>query len=239
MLFDSIVKELGLTKTTIKRLNVGKTKLDKVLSKEKCMKTNWNWLLVWSEHIETTVPKLVKAKEPIGKPILNLVHAINKFVHVCHLCAKKNHIWPKCFKFRCYMKNYVEKLSVSPYLSVTGQNVFGSKLVWKEKSLHNALVAHDSQLAYHDNMWYLDNGCSRHMIGNNFLLVNIEPCESGHVTYGDGRIVKILGKGSVDILNLPLLHDVFYVDGLWANLISISQISDNHIVQFSKSLCRV
>lgn len=39
LLFDSIVKELGLTKTTIKRLNVGKTKLDKVLSKEKCMKT--------------------------------------------------------------------------------------------------------------------------------------------------------------------------------------------------------
>ncbi|XP_031283169.1 uncharacterized protein LOC116141838 [Pistacia vera] len=105
------------------------------------------------------------------------------------------------------------------------------------KSSTNCLVAHTSLLAFQNDQWYFDNGCSRHMKSNKSLLTNLEFAEAGHVTYGDGKRGKILGKGS---LAIPVLNDVFYVEGLKANLISITQICDKGcVVKFSKNLCQV
>ncbi|GAA0158995.1 hypothetical protein LIER_15883 [Lithospermum erythrorhizon] len=47
--------------------------------------------------------------------------------------------------------------------------------------------------------WFLDSGCSRHMIGNSSALADILPYEGVDVTFGDGRKVKkdkALGKSS-------------------------------------------
>lgn len=64
------------------------------------------------------------------------------------------------------------------------------------------------------------------MIGNRFLFVNIEPCEHEQVTYGDRNRCEILGKRSITIFILPILHDILYVSGLQTNLISLSQICE-------------
>ena len=79
-----------------------------------------------------------------------------------------------------------------------------------------ALKARDSCL------WYLDSGCSRHMTGNKGLFKTLFEGKIGTITFGDGSKSVIRGIGTVDILGLPVFEDVWYVDGLKANLLSIS-----------------
>ena len=79
-----------------------------------------------------------------------------------------------------------------------------------------ALKARDSCL------WYLDSGCSRHMIGNKGLFKTLFEGKIGTVTFGDGSKSIIRGIGTVEILGLSVFEDVWYVDGLKANLLSIS-----------------
>ena len=84
-----------------------------------------------------------------------------------------------------------------------------------------ALKARDSCL------WYLDSGCSKHMTRNKRLFKTLFEGKIGTVTFGDGSKYVIRGIGIVDIPGLPVFEDVWYVDGLKANLLSISQICDN------------
>ena len=79
-----------------------------------------------------------------------------------------------------------------------------------------ALKAHDSCL------WYLDSGCSRHITRNKALFKTLFEGKIGTITFGDGSKFVIRGIGTVDILGLLVFEDVWYVDGLKANLLSIS-----------------
>ncbi|XP_010544441.1 PREDICTED: uncharacterized protein LOC104817061 [Tarenaya hassleriana] len=61
-----------------------------------------------------------------------------------------------------------------------------------------------------------------------------------NVTFGDGRKGKIIGKGTLDSSALPTLTNVNVVEGLKANLISISQLCDSGLqVHFTKDVCLV
>ena len=92
-----------------------------------------------------------------------------------------------------------------------------------------ALKARDSCL------WYLDSGCSRHITGNKGLFKTPFEGKIGIVTFGDGSKSVIRGIGTVDIPGLLVFEDVWYVNGLKANLLSISQICDNGLnVLFTK-----
>ena len=79
-----------------------------------------------------------------------------------------------------------------------------------------ALKARDSCL------WYLDSGCSRHMTGNKGLFKTLFEGKIGTVTFGYRSKSVIRGIGIVDIPGLPIFEDIWYVDGLKANLLSIS-----------------
>ena len=84
-------------------------------------------------------------------------------------------------------------------------------------------------------LWYLDSGCSRHMTGNKALFKTLFEGKIGTVMFKDGSKSMIRGIGTVDIPGLPIFEDVWYVDGLNANLLSISQICDNGLnVLFTK-----
>ena len=96
------------------------------------------------------------------------------------------------------------------------------------------LKARDSYL------WYLDNGYSRHMTRNKPLFKTLFERKIGTITFGDGSKSMIRGIGIVDIPGLPIFEDVWYVDGLKANLLSISQICDNGLnVLFIKYECEI
>ena len=89
-------------------------------------------------------------------------------------------------------------------------------------------------------LWYLDSGCSKHMTGNKGLFKTLFEGKIGIVTFGDGSKSVIKEIGTMDIPGLPVFEDVWYVDGLKENLLSISQIYDNGLnVLFTKYECEI
>ena len=45
--------------------------------------------------------------------------------------------------------------------------------------------------------WYIDSGCSMHIMGDVSKFTTISPKKSGHVTYGDNNKGKIIGVGKI------------------------------------------
>ena len=81
---------------------------------------------------------------------------------------------------------------------------------------------------------------SKHMTGNKGLFKTLFEGKIRTVTFGDGSKSVIRGIGTVDILGLPVFEDVWYVDGLKANLLSISKICDNALnILFTKYECEI
>lgn len=77
-------------------------------------------------------------------------------------------------------------------------------------------------------------------IGNKALFKTLFEGKIKSVTFGNNNKFFILGIGTVDIPGLPIIEDVWYVEGLKANLLSISQICDNRLnVIFMTSKCEI
>lgn len=64
------------------------------------------------------------------------------------------------------------------------------------------------------------------MTDDRSFLKDVKSCTEGHVTFGNGVKGKVLRKGMLDIECLPRLKNVLLVEGLKANLNSISQLCD-------------
>ncbi|KAK2396684.1 putative mitochondrial protein [Trifolium repens] len=78
------------------------------------------------------------------------------------------------------------------------------------------------------------------MTGVESFLVDIKSYTSSYVTFGDGAKGQIMGIGKLINNGLLKLDNVLLVKGLKANLISISQLSDQGLkVDFSKNECLV
>ena len=107
-----------------------------------------------------------------------------------------------------------------------------------EDELVVAKVAYTSIDGSASNPWYFDSGCSRHMIGNPSVLSTYTEEASGKVTFGDGGKGRIKGKGNIECVDQPPLANVYYVEGLKANLISINQLCDDGLKgTFTKTDC--
>ncbi|CAL9026178.1 unnamed protein product [Prunus brigantina] len=67
------------------------------------------------------------------------------------------------------------------------------------------------------------------------------PFDGGTVTFGGDHRSQVVGKGTVCIPGLPELKNVRFVEGLTSNLISVSQLCDDGIVEvrFSKHGCKI
>lgn len=146
----------------------------------------------------------------------------------CHYCGKYGHIKPFCYHLHGHPHHGTQSSSSR------------RKMMWVPKHKTVSLVVHTSLRASAKEDWYLDSGCSRHMTGVKEFLVNIEPCSTSYVTFGDGSKGKITGMGKLVHDGLPSLNKVLLVKGLTANLISISQLCDEGFnVNFTKSECLV
>ena len=71
-------------------------------------------------------------------------------------------------------------------------------------------------------LWYLDSSWSRHMTGDRSLFKVFEFKKVGIVTFGDGSKSQIKEKGIISLPGLLDIANVLYVEGLRANLLSIS-----------------
>ncbi|GJY84424.1 retrovirus-related pol polyprotein from transposon TNT 1-94 [Tanacetum coccineum] len=71
-------------------------------------------------------------------------------------------------------------------------------------------------------MWYLDSGCSKHMIGDRSQLTNFISKFLGTVKFRNDHVAKIMGYGDYQIGNVTISR-VYYVEGLGHNLFSVGQ----------------
>ncbi|XP_062080830.1 uncharacterized protein LOC133785626 [Humulus lupulus] len=84
------------------------------------------------------------------------------------------------------------------------------------------------------------SGCSKHMTGDKDFLVNIRLMQCGEVTFGNGLAGNVIGMGTLNFEGLPRLKNVMLVEGLRANLLSVSQICDQgYTVNFDSNRCYV
>src|SRR4030067_3715975 len=87
--------------------------------------------------------------------------------------------------------------------------------------------------------WYLDSGCSRHMKGDRSMFQTLSMQEGGSVGFGGNQKGKIVGTGMIGNSSLSI-NNVWLVEGLTHNLLSISQFCDSgYEVVFDKSFCTV
>ena len=78
------------------------------------------------------------------------------------------------------------------------------------------------------------------MTSNKSFFTNFTAFDGGNVTFGDGNKAYVKVKGIICVIGIPNLEEFLFVEGLKANLISISQICDNKFnVQFSQNMCKV
>ncbi|KAJ9544859.1 hypothetical protein OSB04_024566 [Centaurea solstitialis] len=91
-----------------------------------------------------------------------------------------------------------------------------------------------------ENLWHVDSGCSRHMTGNRSFLEDFTTFNGGYVAFGDNpRGGKVSGKGKVTG-GKSTLEDVYYVDQLRYNLMSVSQVCDKKLFTlFSETECMI
>ncbi|KAI3697255.1 hypothetical protein L6452_30136 [Arctium lappa] len=90
------------------------------------------------------------------------------------------------------------------------------------------------------SIWHVDSGCSRHMTGNMSCLQDFKHINGGHVAFGDNLTGgKISGKGNVTKDKMTF-EDVYYVDQLKYNLLSVSQVCDKqHSILFTNTECLI
>ena len=62
--------------------------------------------------------------------------------------------------------------------------------------------------------WYLNSGCSRHIIGDKGQFNKFDAKDGGHVTFGDNTKGKIVGIGEIGNPQSLSIHHVLFVDGL-------------------------
>jgi hypothetical protein len=88
-------------------------------------------------------------------------------------------------------------------------------------------------------LWYLDNGCLRHMTGEKSMFLTLTIIEGGNVKFEGNQSGKIICTRTFGNCSISI-NNVWLVDGLEHNLLSISQFCDNgYDVIFGKTNCTV
>ncbi|GKF46546.1 hypothetical protein Tco_0136348, partial [Tanacetum coccineum] len=92
----------------------------------------------------------------------------------------------------------------------------------------------------HDDIGFIDSGCSRHITGNIAYLSDFKEFDRGYVTFGGGaRGGRISSKGTLKTNSLDF-EDVYFVNELKFNLFSVSQMCDKkNYVFFTDTECLI
>ncbi|CAJ2653255.1 unnamed protein product, partial [Trifolium pratense] len=176
----------------------------------------------------------------------------------CFNCKKPGHFIADCPEMsakdkskRYSSKKQQFKSKLRKSLMATFEELSSEEEVEEEEEANLALMASTDSDADSDDESesesdsevtdevYLDSGCSRHMTGDKQLFSKLTMKEGGSVGFGGNQKGKIIGTGTVGNSSLSI-NDVWLVDGLKHNLLSISQFCDNgYVVIFNKESCTV
>lgn len=104
------------------------------------------------------------------------------------------------------------------------------------------LTCSGMQESNNEDLWLLDSGCSNHMTGNKELFSSFSETSKTQIKLGDDHFVNALGRGTVTVLSKQNekrdIHNVYYVQDLKHNLLSVGQMSENGFdVKFKGTTC--
>lgn len=78
-----------------------------------------------------------------------------------------------------------------------------------------------------DNQWFVYSGCSRHITSDHKMFISLSTKKDGNVTFGDNGSSKIVGKGTMSLINgKGKAQNDLYVEGIKYNILSVNQICD-------------
>ncbi|CAJ2629918.1 unnamed protein product [Trifolium pratense] len=124
---------------------------------------------------------------------------------------------------------------------------------WEEKDAKYAafdetgevllMAQQDKESILKDEVWFLDSGCSNHMIGNKTWLFDFDSNIRESVKLGDDSRMEVKGKGNLRLcINgiTQIITNVYYIPGLKNNLLSIGQLQQKGLtIIFKHDYCKV
>ncbi|XP_013715021.2 uncharacterized protein LOC106418813 [Brassica napus] len=82
-----------------------------------------------------------------------------------------------------------------------------------------------------EDIWYLDNGASNHMTGDQRYFSEIDKLVTGKVRFGDDSRIDIKGKGTISFIDMNgearKMNDVYFIPDLRRNIISLGQATES------------
>jgi len=127
----------------------------------------------------------------------------------------------------------------------------GSKQIWVpntnlqvqvgENSPANKPADSSGPRTGNNQFWFVDSGCSRHMTGEKSNFLSLVATQGGSVAFGNGKSGSIVGIGKIGESLAHSIEDVYLVDGLKHNLLSVSQLcdKDSPVAFFTSNRCLV
>jgi len=65
-----------------------------------------------------------------------------------------------------------------------------------------------------NQLWFLDNGCSRHITGDNSNFLPLRAFDGGRAAFGNGKLGNIVGVGKIGKSLSHSIDNVYLVDSL-------------------------
>ncbi|XP_059654894.1 uncharacterized protein LOC132301673 [Cornus florida] len=120
---------------------------------------------------------------------------------------------------------YLLSFNQRDFVTSAARNFKITKMYMKKSDLTQGVKVKDKGSM---DKWYVDSGCSRHMIGDGSKFNSLQQFDGGNVIFGDNQRAKIVGIGIVSkSKELPEIQEVLLVEGLKHNLLSVSQLCDS------------
>ena len=124
----------------------------------------------------------------------------------------------QCFNCRCY-----GHFQADCWSKKTNSNQAETTLMHEQSNNDQGLLflTLNVQESSTEEIWYLDSGCSNHMIGNKDLVANFNQSMKTEVKLGTDKTVEVDGKGVVNILTKQgepkRISEVYYVPSIKHN----------------------
>ena len=83
-----------------------------------------------------------------------------------------------------------------------------------------ALISYVSK----NDTWIIHSGCSHHMSGDKTKFEHMEHYDGGSVRFRNNEPCCIKGKGHISLTNELICDNIYWVEGLNHNLLSVAQL---------------
>lgn len=90
------------------------------------------------------------------------------------------------------------------------------------------------------NDWIIDSGCSHHMTGDRSKFLSLKEFDGCVVKFDNDSPCMVKGKGVISLNGKSNVDDVYWVEGLKHNLLSVAQLNDRgYPLEFRNGMCKI